>query len=220
MQGFSAWSIRNPIVPLVLFFGLVLAGLMSFSCMKVQDNPDIEFPMVIVQISQPGAAPTEIENQITQRIEAALQGVEGVENLNSTASEGSSQTMVEFEIGTDISQAVNEVKAAVDQARGELPEGILEPQVFRAQTSSEPIGYFAVSAPDRGICLYYDAVAGTLLQELALGRSFAQAMQHVLDFRRPTAEEVLTLYNEVHVRLRELEMLCVSASVPVGALAS
>ncbi|MGX7951049.1 efflux RND transporter permease subunit [Tsuneonella sp. HG249] len=150
-RNISAWSIRNPIVPLVLFFGFVLAGLMSFSGMKVQDNPDIEFPMVIVQISQPGAAPTEIENQITQRIEAAIQGVEGVENLNSTASEGSSQTMVEFEIGTDISQAVNEVKAAVDQARGELPEGILEPQVFRAQTSSEPIGYFAVSAPDMTI---------------------------------------------------------------------
>jgi len=150
-RNISAWSIRNPIVPLVLFIGLMIAGMMSFSNMKVQDNPDIEFPMVIVVISQPGAAPTEIENQITQRIEAAIQGVEGVENLNSTASEGSSQTMVEFEIGTDISQAVNEVKAAVDQARGELPEGILEPQVFRAQTSSEPIGYFAVSAPDMTI---------------------------------------------------------------------
>jgi len=148
LQNISAWSIRNPIVPLVLFFGLVLAGFMSFGGMKVQDNPDVEFPMVIVVISQPGAAPTEIENQITQRIEAAIQGVEGVENLNSTASEGNSQTMVEFEIGTDIAQAVNEVKAAVDQTRGELPEGILEPRVFRAQTSSEPIAFFAVSAPD------------------------------------------------------------------------
>ena len=147
-RNISAWSIRNPIVPLVLFIGLVISGLISFSGMKVQDNPDIEFPMVIVVIAQPGAAPTEIENQITQRLEAAIQGVEGVENINSTAREGSSETMVEFEIGTDISQAVNEVKAAVDQARGELPEGILEPRVFRAQTSSEPIGYFAVSAPD------------------------------------------------------------------------
>ncbi len=147
-RNISAWSIRNPIVPLVLFIGLMIAGLMSFAGMKVQDSPDIEFPMVIVVIAQPGAAPSEIENQITQRIEAAIQGVEGVENMNSTASEGSSQTMVEFEIGTDISQAVNEVKAAVDQARGELPDGILEPQVFRAQTSSEPIAFFAVSAPD------------------------------------------------------------------------
>ncbi|MCB2087826.1 MAG: efflux RND transporter permease subunit [Sphingomonadaceae bacterium] len=147
-RNISAWSIRNPVVPIVLFIGLVIAGLMSFNDMKVQDNPDIEFPMVIVGISQPGAAPTEIENQITQRVEAAIRSVQGVENISSSASEGFSQTMVEFEIGTDIAQAVNEVKSAVDQIRGELPDGILEPRVFRAQTSSEPIGYFAVSAPD------------------------------------------------------------------------
>jgi len=147
-RNISAWSIRNPVIPIVLFTGLLLAGIMAFMNMKVQDNPDIEFPMVIVVISQPGAAPTEIENQITQKVEAAIQSVEGVENINSTASENSSQSMIEFEIGTDISQAVNEVKAAVDQIRSELPDGILEPRVFRAQTSSEPIGYFAVSNPD------------------------------------------------------------------------
>lgn len=59
--------------------------------------------------------------------------------------------MIEFQIGTDISEAVNEVKNAVDQARGELPDGILEPQVFKAQTSSDPIGYFAVAADDMTI---------------------------------------------------------------------
>ena len=147
-RNISAWSIRNPVIPIVLFTGLLLAGIMAFMGMKVQDSPDIEFPMVIVVISQPGAAPTEIETQITQKIEAAIQNVEGVENINSTASEGSSQSQVEFEIGTDIAQAVNEVKAAVDQTRGELPDGILEPRIFRAQTSSEPIGYFAVAGPD------------------------------------------------------------------------
>jgi multidrug efflux pump subunit AcrB len=147
-RNISAWSIRNPVIPIVLFTGLLLAGIMSFMGMKVQDNPDIEFPMVIVSIAQPGAAPTEIESQITQKIEAAIQNVEGVENINSTAREGSTESLVNFEIGTDIAQAVNEVKSAVDQIRGELPDGILEPRVFRAQTSSEPIGYFAVSGPD------------------------------------------------------------------------
>ncbi len=144
----SAWSIRNPIVPIILFIGLTLAGMMSFSEMEVQNDPDIEFPAVLVDIVQPGAAPSEIENQITQRVESAIRGVEGVTNMNSTAREGGSNTFVEFEIGTDIGQAVNEVKAAVDQIRGELPDGILEPQVARVQTSSDPIGYFAVTAPD------------------------------------------------------------------------
>ncbi len=150
-RNISAWSIRNPVVPIVLFLGLTLAGIVAFMGMKVQDQPDIEFPMVIVTISQPGAAPTEIENQITQRIESAVRTIAGVDTLTSTATEGSSQTMVQFVIGTDINAAVNEVKNAVDQVRGDLPEGILEPQVIKAQTSSEPIAYFAVSADDMTI---------------------------------------------------------------------
>ncbi|WP_421851595.1 efflux RND transporter permease subunit [Novosphingobium sp.] len=150
-RNISAWSIRNPVVPIVLFLGLTLAGIVAFMSMKVQDQPDIEFPMVIVTISQPGAAPTEIENQITQRIESAVRTIAGVDTLTSTATEGSSQTMVQFVIGTDINAAVNEVKNAVDQVRGDLPEGILEPQVVKAQTSSDPIAYFAVSADDMTI---------------------------------------------------------------------
>ena len=150
-RNISAWSIRNPVVPIVLFLGLSLAGIVAFLSMKVQDQPDIEFPLVIVTISQPGAAPTEIENQITQRIESAVRTIAGVDTLTSTATEGSSQTMVQFAIGTDINAAVNEVKNAVDQVRGDLPEGILEPQVVKAQTSSDPIAYFAVSADDMTI---------------------------------------------------------------------
>ena len=147
-RNISAWSIRNPIVPIILFIALMIGGLLSFSQMEVQNQPDIEFPAVLVGISQPGAAPTEVENQITQQIESAVRSVQGVKNLNSTASEGYSQTFVEFEIGTDIGQAVNEVESAVSQIRGQLPDGILEPRVERLQTSSDPIGYFAVTAPD------------------------------------------------------------------------
>ncbi|MCB2066419.1 MAG: efflux RND transporter permease subunit [Erythrobacter sp.] len=147
----SAWSIRNPIVPILLFIGLTLAGMVAFSRMQVQDMPDIEFPVAIVSISQPGAAPSEVENQITQRVESAVQTLDGVENIRSTAAEGSSQTIIEFELGTDIDAAVNEVKSAVDQIRGELPDGILEPRVFKQQTSSRPIVYFSVEADDMTI---------------------------------------------------------------------
>lgn len=147
-RNISAWSIRNPIVPLLAFLGLMLAGFMAFNRMDVQDRPDIEFPQVNVQISQPGAAPSEIENQITQRVEAAVQTLDGIENIRSTASEGSSNTQIEFALGTDIAEAVNEVKSAVDQIRGELPDGILEPRVFKNQTSSQPIVYFGVTADD------------------------------------------------------------------------
>ena len=150
-RNISAWSIRNPIVPLLAFIGLMLAGIMAFQRMDIQDRPDIEFPVVIVSISQPGAAPSEIENQITQRVEAAVQTLDGVESIRSTASEGSSSTQVQFLLGTDIAEAVNEVKSAVDQIRGELPDGILEPRIFKQQTSSQPIVYFGVTADDMTI---------------------------------------------------------------------
>jgi multidrug efflux pump subunit AcrB len=150
-RNISAWSIRNPVVPIVLFIGLTIAGLVSFMRMDVQDNPDIEFPVVIASISQPGAAPSEIENQITQKVEAAVRTLPGVRSISSTANEGSTFTVVEFEIGTDINQSVNEVKNAIDQIRGELPDGILEPFVQKETTSSNPIAYFAVGAPDMTI---------------------------------------------------------------------
>jgi len=147
-RNLSAWSIRHPVVPIVIFVALMLMGIISFSRMEVQNNPDIEFPVVIVAITQPGAAPTEIETQITQRIEGAVRAISGVSSISSTASEGSSTTQVEFQLGEDINAAVAEVKNAVDQARGNLPDGILEPQVFKVNTSTNPIAYFAVSADD------------------------------------------------------------------------
>ena len=147
-RNISAWSIRNPVVPIVMFIGLMLLGVMSFSSMKVQDMPDVEFPIVIVNVAQPGAAPREIEKQITQRVEAAVQSVEGVRNVSSTAREGSSTTVIEFRIGTDVIEAVNEVKSVIDQVRGELPDGIIEPRIYRETTSNSPIGYFAILADD------------------------------------------------------------------------
>ena len=150
-RNISAWSIRNPIVPIVMFIGLTLAGIVAFMQMKVQDSPDIEFPVVIASISQPGAAPSVIENQITQLVESSVRTLNGVRSISSTASEGSSTTVVEFEIGTDVNQSVNEVKNAIDQNRGELPDGILAPSIQKETTSSTPIAYFAIGAPDMTI---------------------------------------------------------------------
>ncbi len=151
LRDISAWSIRNPVIPIVLFTILLVAGIVSFMRMDVTNNPDIEFPGVIVIIAQPGASPTEIENQITQRVESALRAISGVDSLQSTAREGNSQTFVEFEIGTDLIEAVNEVETAIDGVRGSLPDGILEPQIRKVQVAGEPIGYIAVEADDMTI---------------------------------------------------------------------
>ena len=146
LRNISAWSIRNPVVPIVLFLAAMLMGLVSFKQMEVQSDPDIDLPFVMVIVAQPGAAPTEIEKQVTQRIESAVRAVNGVASISSTASESSSQTMVEFQIGQDLNAATAEVKNAVDQVRSDLPDGILEPQVMKVEASSDPIAHFAVSA--------------------------------------------------------------------------
>ena len=147
-RNLSAWSIRNPVLPLVAFTALLLAGILSFVRMDVVNNPDVEFPAVTVGISQPGAAPTEIENQITQQVESAVRSVNGVNKITSSASEGFSNTFVEFEIGTDPNDAVAEVKNAVDRVRGSLPDGILEPRVEKVEIAGGFLGIYAVEAND------------------------------------------------------------------------
>ena len=123
-RNISAWSIRNPIPPLVLFMALTIAGLVSFMRMDVNQDPDIEFPVAIIVISQPGAAPTELETQVTQRVEAAVRSIQGIDEINSTVSEGNSTTVVQLDIGTPIDRAVTDVREAVNQIRSELPEGL------------------------------------------------------------------------------------------------
>ena len=150
-RNISAWSIRNPVIPLVMFTALLFAGIISFARMDVVNNPDVEFPAVNVSISQPGASPTEIENQITQRVESAVRSINGVKSLNSTAREGSSNTFVEFEIGTDPNDAVAEVKNAVDTVRGSLPDGILEPRISKEEIAGGFLGIYAVEATDMTI---------------------------------------------------------------------
>ena len=150
-RNISAWSIRNPVIPLVLFSALLLAGIVSFLRMDVSQNPEVEFPAVRVSISQPGASPTEIENQITQRVESAVRAINGVNSIQSSASEGNSSTFIEFEIGVELIEAVNEVETAIDGVRASLPDGILEPQVSKVNAIGGPIGYFAVEADDMTI---------------------------------------------------------------------
>jgi len=150
-RNISSWCIRNPVPPIVLFVGLMLAGLIAFSGMQVNNNPDIDFPAAIVSVSQPGAAPDEMETQITQRVESAIRGVNGVDEIDSTISEGNSQTFVQFQIGTPTDRAVNDVRNAIGQIRGSLPEGILEPQITRVDVAGDPILYVGAETTDMGL---------------------------------------------------------------------
>ncbi|MDZ3832735.1 MAG: efflux RND transporter permease subunit [Sphingopyxis sp.] len=165
-RNISAWCIRNPVPPIVMFVLLMLAGIVSFNRMDVNDNPDIEFPLVQVIVSQPGAAPTELETQVTQRVEAAVRSVSGVDEMSSYVNEGNSRTMVQFAIGTPIDRAYNDVNQAISQIRGDLPDGILEPQVVRVDAAGGPITYFAVETSDMTLEQLSWFVDNTIAKEL------------------------------------------------------
>ncbi|MHA4838345.1 efflux RND transporter permease subunit [Sphingopyxis sp. MSC1_008] len=165
-RNISAWCIRNPVPPIVLFILLLLAGVVSFNRMDVNDNPDVEFPMVQVVVMQPGAAPSELETQVTQRVEAAVRAVSGVDELSSYVGEGNSRTMVQFAIGTPIDRAYNDVNQAVQQIRSDLPDGILEPQVVRVDAAGGPITYFAVETSDMTLEQLSWFVDNTIAKEL------------------------------------------------------
>src|SRR5437588_10689301 len=108
-RNISSWCIRNPVFPIVLFIGLTLAGLLAFARMQVNNAPDIDFAAAIVSVSQPGVAPHAVEPQVTQRVEPAIRGVNGVDELSSSVREGNSEPFVQFPLGAPADRAGNDV---------------------------------------------------------------------------------------------------------------
>jgi hydrophobe/amphiphile efflux-1 (HAE1) family protein len=150
VRNISAWAIRHPVSPIVLFVVLFCVGIVSFIRLPINLDPDIDYPLVIVTVSQPGAAPTEIETQIIQKIEGAVASIGNVHTISSVAMEGEANTNVEFQIGTPIDRAVTDVRDAVAKVRTNLPEGIDEPLVRRIDVSGGAIAWFAVASSTMG----------------------------------------------------------------------
>ncbi|WP_343117321.1 efflux RND transporter permease subunit [Ostreiculturibacter nitratireducens] len=150
-MNFSAWSIRNPIAPILAFFMLLVLGWQSFNTLPITRFPNIDVPLVAVSAAQPGAAPAEIETQITKRIEDAVAGVTGVKNIQSTVSDGVSSTAIEFRMEVPTDQAVQDVKDAVDQIVSDLPGEVETPIVTRIDVEGQAIMTFAVASAGMSI---------------------------------------------------------------------
>ncbi|MDZ4087386.1 MAG: efflux RND transporter permease subunit [Tabrizicola sp.] len=147
-MNFSAWSIRNPVAPLLGFFLLLVLGWQSFNALPITRFPNIDVPLVAVSVAQSGAAPAEMESQVTKEIEDAVAGLTGAKRVTSTVTDGVSTTVVEFRMEVPTDKAVQDVKDAVDQIRGDLPGGIEAPIVTRIDVEGQAIMTFSVTAPD------------------------------------------------------------------------
>jgi multidrug efflux pump subunit AcrB len=147
-MNFSAWSIRNPIAPLLAFFLLMYVGFQSFYSLPITRFPNIDVPIIAVSVSQSGAAPAELEVQVTKEIEDAVAGIAGVDDIMSTVTDGSSVTSVLFEIEVPTNQALQDVKDAIDRIRADLPASVEEPVVTKIDVEGQAIQSFAVSSPN------------------------------------------------------------------------
>ena len=143
----SAWAIRHPVTTIVLFLVLTAAGLVAYPQLRINNNPDIDLPAVTVTVMQPGAAPSELETQVTRRIEDAVAGLGDIKHITSIVSDGASTTLIEFNMGKNVDRAVNDVRDKVTQTRVNLPADILEPVISRVDISGGAIVTYTVRAP-------------------------------------------------------------------------
>ena len=145
--NFSAWAIRNPVPPILLFSVLCVLGIMSFMRLPVTKFPNIDVPVISVTITQSGAAPAELESQITKEVEDAVANITGVKHVVSTLTDGSSTTAIEFRLEIDTDRALNDVKDAVEKIRADLPRNIDEPIIQRIDVEGQSILSYAASSP-------------------------------------------------------------------------
>ncbi|MFN6982883.1 MAG: efflux RND transporter permease subunit [Brevundimonas sp.] len=147
MNQMSSWAIKNPIPIILLFLLLTLGGVVGFMGMRINENPDIDFPLVSVTASRPGAAPAEMEVQVTRLIEDSIAGLSGVRHIYSSVTDGVSSTSIEFELGTDTERATNDVRNAMSGVRASLPQDMQEPTVQRVDITGDALITYVVRSP-------------------------------------------------------------------------
>ena len=143
----SSWAIRNPIPVIVAFTLLMVAGVYSYTRLPIKQFPNIAFPMVVATIIQEGAAPTELENQVTRLVENSIASLPDIELLQSSVTLGVSTTIIQFKIGTNLQKAKDDVEQRVNQVRNQLPASIQPPLVNSLDFTGGALMTFAVSHP-------------------------------------------------------------------------
>ncbi len=165
MQWLASLSVKRPVFASVLILSLVVVGAFSYFRLGVDLFPKVDFPTVSVITRQTGAAPEEVETEITDKIERAVNTIAGIDELRSVSTEGVSLVFIQFRLDKDVDTARQEVQAKISQILPELPQDIDPPVVDKLDPDAAPVLYVAVSAarPARDITEFADK---TLRREL------------------------------------------------------
>ena len=147
MQKLAEICVRRPVFATMLILSLTVVGAFSFFSLGVDLFPKIDFPTITITVVNPGASPREIETEITDKVEAAVNTISGIDELRSTSVEGASQVFVTFLLEKDADVAAQEVRDKVNLVVPDLPETAEEPIVQKLDTDAAPVLRIAVSAP-------------------------------------------------------------------------
>ncbi len=139
------FAVGRPVMTTMIFLGVLILGVVSFTRLQVDLLPEIDFPSISVVTSYEGAGPEEIETLITRPMEETLGTVEGIESIESYSMEGRSRVALRFVWGTDLDTMMNDVRSAVDQVRDRIPDDADEPLIHRFDLGSMPIMHMSLS---------------------------------------------------------------------------
>ena len=164
-MNLSELSIKRPVFAVVCSIVIIIFGAIGYSFLGIREYPAIDPPVVNVRTSYVGANAEIIEQQITEPLEKAVNGVEGVKNITSSSSQGSSNITVEFELSVDLERAANDVREKVSQVSGRLPQDIdAPPTVAKQDSDSDPIVFMQMQSNKRSLLELSD-LAENIVQE-------------------------------------------------------
>ncbi len=146
MASISDLSIRRPVATAMFYLVVITIGVVAFRFLPVDLLPAIEYPQLSIGTSYANVGPEEMEQLITRPIENGIAGVPGVERVTSSSSEGSSRVRLEFGQGTDLAEAANDVRDALERLRGSLPEEAEEPRIWKFDPNDISILSIAASS--------------------------------------------------------------------------
>src|SRR5262245_21128254 len=168
MQWLAEVSIRRPVFASVLVLALVVVGIFSYFELGVDRFPKVDFPTVSVTIRQPGAAPEDVETEITDRVERAINTVSGIDEMRSVSTEGVAQVFVQFQLEKNVDVAAQEVRDKISQILADLPRDIDPPIVDKIDSDAAPILFLSLAAdrPIREITEFADKTVRRELESL------------------------------------------------------
>ncbi|MFZ6771190.1 efflux RND transporter permease subunit [Undibacterium sp. SXout7W] len=146
---FTRISIGNPVLATMMMLAFVVLGLFSYQRMRVDQFPDITFPVVVIQTDYPGAAPETVESDITRKVEEAVNTINGISALTSRSYEGSSVVIMEFDLTIDPAQAAQDVREKVALVKSAFRKEVKEPRVTRYDPADRPIFSVSVTNDDK-----------------------------------------------------------------------